>query len=32
MAFSLFVEMLNMRYRGTRRPLTLHRRFEDESG
>jgi hypothetical protein len=24
--------MLNMRYRGTRRPLTLHRRFEDESG
>ncbi|MBI4594523.1 MAG: TerC family protein [Candidatus Rokubacteria bacterium] len=32
MAFSLFVEMLNMRYRKKRAPVTLHRRFEDERG
>jgi predicted tellurium resistance membrane protein TerC len=31
MAFSLFVELLNLRYRGTRRPVPLHRRFEDET-
>jgi predicted tellurium resistance membrane protein TerC len=30
MAFSLFVEMLNLRYRKKRAPLTLHRRFEEE--
>ena len=30
MAFSLLVELLNLRYRRTRRPVTLHRRFEDE--
>jgi predicted tellurium resistance membrane protein TerC len=30
MAFSLFVEMLNMRYRKTRRPVALHHRFEDD--
>jgi predicted tellurium resistance membrane protein TerC len=30
MAFSLFVEMLNLRYRKKRLPVTLHRRFEDE--
>jgi predicted tellurium resistance membrane protein TerC len=29
MAFSLFVEMLNMRYRRRRSPVTLHHRFED---
>jgi predicted tellurium resistance membrane protein TerC len=29
MAFSLFVEMLNMRYRRTQKPVTLHRRFEE---
>jgi predicted tellurium resistance membrane protein TerC len=28
MAFSLFVELLNMRYRGKRRPVILHHRFE----
>ena len=28
MAFSLFVEMLNLRYRKKRRPRLLHRRFE----
>jgi predicted tellurium resistance membrane protein TerC len=28
MAFSLFVELLNMRYRKRRRPVRLHRRFE----
>ncbi len=27
MAFSLFVELLNMRYRQRRRPVALHRRF-----
>jgi predicted tellurium resistance membrane protein TerC len=32
MAFSLFVELLNLRYRKQRRPVTLRRRFEDESG
>jgi predicted tellurium resistance membrane protein TerC len=32
MAFSLFVEMLNMRYRKRRQPVTLHRRFEREQG
>jgi predicted tellurium resistance membrane protein TerC len=31
MAFSLFVEMLNLRYRKKRKPVTLHRRFEGES-
>ncbi|HET8577657.1 MAG TPA: TerC family protein [Methylomirabilota bacterium] len=30
MAFSLFVEMLNMRYRKKRQPVALHHRFEDE--
>ena len=30
MAFSLFVELLNLRYRTKRRPLALHGRFEDE--
>jgi predicted tellurium resistance membrane protein TerC len=30
MAFSLFVEMLNLRYRQKRAPLTLHHRFEQE--
>jgi len=30
MAFSLFVEMLNLRYRTTRNPVALHHRFEDE--
>jgi predicted tellurium resistance membrane protein TerC len=29
MAFALFVELLNMRYRKKRAPVTLHRRFED---
>ena len=29
MAFSLFVELLNLRYRKTRRPVELHHRFED---
>ena len=28
MAFSLVVELLNMRYRKRRRPVVLHRRFE----
>jgi predicted tellurium resistance membrane protein TerC len=28
MAFSLFVEMLNLRYRKKRQPVALHRRFE----
>jgi len=32
MAFSLFVEMLNMRYRKRRQPVTLRRRFEHERG
>jgi predicted tellurium resistance membrane protein TerC len=30
MAFSLFVELLNLRYRKKRKPVTLHRRFEGE--
>jgi predicted tellurium resistance membrane protein TerC len=30
MAFSLGVELLNMRYRRKRRPVTLHHRFEHE--
>jgi predicted tellurium resistance membrane protein TerC len=30
MAFSLFVEMLNLRYRKKRAPLALHHRFEQE--
>jgi predicted tellurium resistance membrane protein TerC len=30
MAFSLGVELLNMRYRKKRRPVTLHHRFEHE--
>jgi predicted tellurium resistance membrane protein TerC len=29
MAFSLFVEMLNLRYRRTRQPVSLHHRFEE---
>jgi predicted tellurium resistance membrane protein TerC len=29
MAFSLFIELLNLRYRAKRRPVTLHHRFED---
>ncbi|MBI2982695.1 MAG: DUF475 domain-containing protein, partial [Chloroflexi bacterium] len=32
MAFSLFVEMLNLRYRQKRAPLELHGRFEAERG
>ena len=32
MAFSLFVELLNMRYRKGRRPRRLHRRLAGESG
>jgi len=31
MSFALFVEMLNMRYRKKRRPVTLRHRFEDEN-
>src|SRR5262245_34254019 len=31
MAFSLFVELLNLRYRTKRKPVALHRRFEDEA-
>jgi predicted tellurium resistance membrane protein TerC len=30
MAFSLFVELLNLRYRRKRRPVVLHHRFEGE--
>lgn len=30
MAFSLFVELLNIRYRKRRAPLHLHRRWDDE--
>jgi predicted tellurium resistance membrane protein TerC len=30
MAFSLFVEMLNLRYRKKRTPVSLHHRFDDE--
>jgi predicted tellurium resistance membrane protein TerC len=30
MAFSLFVEMLNLRYRKKRAPLALHHRFEQD--
>jgi predicted tellurium resistance membrane protein TerC len=29
MAFSLFVELLNLRYRTRRQPVRLHRRYED---
>lgn len=29
MAFSLFVEMLNLRYRKKRQPISLHHRFEE---
>jgi predicted tellurium resistance membrane protein TerC len=32
MAFSLLVELLNMRYRQRRRPVALHRRYQEESG
>ena len=32
MAFSLFVEVLNIRYRKRRRPVALRRRFERTSG
>ena len=31
MAFSLFVELLNMRYRQRHTPVRLHGRFEDGS-
>jgi predicted tellurium resistance membrane protein TerC len=31
MAFSLLVEMLNLRYRARHEPVTLHHRFEGES-
>jgi predicted tellurium resistance membrane protein TerC len=31
MAFSLFVELLNLRYRKKKRPVTLHRRFEPDA-
>ena len=31
MAFALLVELLNMRYRGRRRPLVLRRRFEESA-
>jgi predicted tellurium resistance membrane protein TerC len=30
MAFSLFIELLNLRYRKKRRPVRLHHRFEDK--
>ena len=30
MAFSLLVELLNMRFRKKRKPVKLHRRFEHE--
>ena len=30
MAFSLVVELLNLRYRKKRPPVSLHHRFEDE--
>jgi predicted tellurium resistance membrane protein TerC len=32
MAFSLLVELLNMRYRKQRKAVTLRRRFEDQPG
>jgi predicted tellurium resistance membrane protein TerC len=32
MAFSLLVELLNLRYRKKRSAVTLHRRFEDQPG
>jgi predicted tellurium resistance membrane protein TerC len=32
MAFSLAVELLNMRYRKRQRPVTLHHRFEHRAG
>ena len=32
MAFSLLVELLNLRYRKKHKPVTLHRRFEDQPG
>ncbi len=32
MAFSLFVELLNMRYRKQRKPVALHQRFRAEGG
>jgi predicted tellurium resistance membrane protein TerC len=32
MAFSLLVELLNMRYRRRRQPVALHHRFEEEGG
>ena len=33
MAFSLFVELLNLRYRSKSKPVRLHRRLrEDEPG
>ena len=32
MAFSLFVELLNMRYRKKSKPVILHHRFEAEGG
>jgi predicted tellurium resistance membrane protein TerC len=30
MTFSLFIELLNLRYRARRRPVALHHRFEQE--
>jgi predicted tellurium resistance membrane protein TerC len=32
MAFSLVVELLNMRYRKRQRPVALHHRFEETEG
>jgi predicted tellurium resistance membrane protein TerC len=32
MAFSLLVELLNMRYRQHRKPVALHHRFEEKGG
>jgi predicted tellurium resistance membrane protein TerC len=32
MAFALFVELLNMRYRGKQSPVALYRRFEPPAG
>jgi predicted tellurium resistance membrane protein TerC len=32
MAFSLLVELLNLRYRKKHKAVTLHRRFEDQPG
>ena len=32
MGFSVFVEMLNLRIRPSRRPVALHERFAEQSG